>query len=148
MWGQMTPRPLFERLILPYAREFTQAMHKAGKLCALHADADLSGPLDLVLETGMDVAECFACHPLVPLRLEEAREKWKGRITIWGGFPSTLLEPSASDSEFQSYLSWFETHIADGRAIIVGVSDNVMPDALWPRLVELAQRVRAIRPRG
>jgi len=146
--SQMTPRRLFERLTLPYAREFTAAMHHAGKLCALHADADLCGLLDLVLETGMDVAECFACHPLTPLRLEEARERWKGKITIWGGFPSTLLEPLASDSEFQSYLSWFETNIADGRGIIVGVSDNVMPDALWPRLVELAQRVSAIRPRS
>ena len=144
--SQMTPPAVFREKFLPYVSRFTDCMHAAGKKCALHADADLSGLLDLVAETGMDVAECFACSPLVPLRLQDARESWDGRIVIWGGFPSTLLEPSSTEREFEEYLATFVEEIADSRAMIVGVSDNVMPDASWDRLIALAQGVTEIRP--
>jgi len=144
--SQMTPPPVFEKSFVPYVRRFTDAMHRASKKCACHADADLTGLLDAVLRTGMDVAECFACHPLVPLTLREARARWGSRVVIWGGFPSTLLGPSASEAQFHAYLDEFVDEISDGRAIIVGVSDNVMPDTQWERLVELCRRVAAIRP--
>jgi len=144
--SQMTPPALFEEKFLPYLTRFTNAVHTAGKKCAFHADADLSALLDLVLATGMDVAECFACAPLVPLTLARARERLGDRVVIWGGFPATLLEPSATDRQFHEYLGAFAEEISDGRSIIVGVSDNVMPDALWERIVELAERVSHIRP--
>ena len=143
---QMTPPRLLAEKFLPYVRRFTDAMHAAGKRCAIHADADLSGLLDLVLEGGIDVLDCFACWPLVPLTLEAARSALGERVVIWGGFPSTLLEPSAGDAAFHDYLDRFVDQIADGRAMIVGVSDNVLPDAIWERIVELARRVADIRP--
>jgi len=142
----MTPPPLFEKHLLPYARRFSDAMHAAGKQCVLHADADLSALLDHVVRAGVDVADCFACAPLVPLRLAEARRAWGDRVVIWGGFPSTLLEPTASEDEFRRHLDAFCEEIADGRAVIVGVSDNVLPGALWPRLKALAERAAALRP--
>jgi len=144
--SQMTPPRLLAERFLPYVRRFADAMHAAGKRCALHADADLSGLLDLVLESGIDVAECFACAPLVPLTLAAARRALGERVVIWGGFPSTLLEPSAGDAAFHDYLDRFVDQIADGRAFIAGVSDNVLPDATWERIVELARRVADIRP--
>ena len=146
--SQMTPPPMFEKYFLPYLRRFTDAMHAAGKKCALHADADLTGLLDVVLQTGVDVAECFACAPLVPLTLAETRERLGDRVIIWGGFPSTLLEPSSTEEAFRAYLDQFASRIAAGRAIIVGVSDNVMPDASWERLAALCRRIAEIRPTG
>jgi len=146
--SQMTPPPFFEKFFLPYVRRFTDAMHAAGKKCAFHADADLTGLLELVLRTGVDVAECFACAPLVALTFAEARARWRDRVVIWGGFPSSLLGPSSAEEEFRAYLDRFAEQIADGAAIIVGVSDNVMPDALWERLVALCRRVAQIRPAG
>ena len=142
----MTPPPLFEAQVLPYVQRFTDAMHAAGKTCVFHGDADLSALLDLVPASGMDVVDCFACAPLVPLTLAEARRAWAERIVIWGAFPSTLLEPSATDRQFREHLEAFVEEIADGRAIIVGVSDNVMPDAMWQRIAELAGRVAQLRP--
>ena len=142
----MTPPPLFEEKFLPYIRRFTNAMHAAGKRCAFHADADLSRLLELVLDTGMDVADCFACQPLVPLTLHETRRTWGDRIVVWGGFPSTLLEPFATSQEFHEYLDSFLREVSDGRSIVVGVSDNVMPDATWARITALAERVSLVRP--
>jgi len=146
--SQMTPPNLFEHSFLPYVQRFTRAMHAAGKKCGFHADADLTGLLDLILETGMDIAESFACAPLVPLTLQEARRAWGNRMVIWGGFPSVLLEVSASQQAFKEYLDQYIEQISDGSGIIAGVSDNVMPGALWPRIVELAERVVSIVPSG
>ena len=129
-------------------RQFTEAMHACGKKCTFHADVDLSALADLVLQTGVDMAECFACEPLVPLTLAEARRKWGNRVCIWGGFPSTLLGRSSTEKDFNSFLDHFTAQIADGRSIIVGVSDNVMPDTKWERLTELSRRVAEIRPGG
>ena len=144
----MTPPRLFKEKFLPYVRRFTQAMHAADKKCAFHADADLSGLLDIIPQTEMDTAECFACRPLVPLTLQEARRAWNNKVVIWGGFPSILLEASASEKAFKEYADQFEQEISDGRGIIVGVSDNVMPGAKWKRIKELSGLVSRIRPTG
>lgn len=142
--GHMTPAPVFRKYFLPYFSRFTEVMHKAGKQCVFHADADLAGLVNLVGDTGMDVADCFACAPLVRLELREARRVWGDRVVIWGGVPSTILLPSCPEAEFRRYLGDFLAEVADGRAVIVGVSDNVMPDTDYARLAEVARRVREI----
>lgn len=141
----MTPRPIFRRFFLPYFQRFTEFMHGAGKQCAFHGDSDLSGLLPEVLETGVDVVDCFATAPLVPLTLAEARRVWGDRVVIWGGVPSTVLLPSCPRAEFKAWLKGFLADIADGRAVIAAVSDNLMPGSEWERLVELAEGVAGVR---
>ena len=146
--SHMTPPPLFEQHFIPYLQKFTQAMHKAGKWCAFHGDNDLSMLLDLVVQSGVDAVECFACSPLVNLSLSKARQVWGDRIVIWGGCPSTMLDTSTSNQAFDNYLNYLTEEIADCRAFILGISDNAMPDALWSRIVKLAQRVSAVTEVG
>lgn len=142
---QMTPPPIFRKYFLPYFQRFTQAMHAAGKQAAFHGDADLSGLLREVSGSGMDVADCFACAPLVPLELSEARRTWKERVVVWGGIPSTILLPSCPVREFRNYLDRLLAEVADGRAIIAAVSDNLMPQSEWGRLQELAERIGSLK---
>lgn len=142
----MTPPPVFRRFMLPYFQRFTALMHEAGKQCVFHADADLSNLLAEVTEAGMDVADCFACAPLVELELPQARRVWGDDVVIWGGIPSTILLPSCPRREFQDYLDAFIEEISNGRAIIVGVSDNLMPGSEWDRIVEAADRIAEIKP--
>ncbi len=144
--GAMTPPPIFRKYFLPYLSRFTQVMHAAGKQCVFHADADLTGLLDLVMETGMDVADCFACAPLVQQTLEQVRIAWGDKLIIWGGIPSTILLPSCPEEQFHAYLERFADEISDGRAIIVGVSDNVMPGTSYSRISQMIRRVQAIVP--
>ena len=144
--GAMTPPPIFRKYFLPYFSRFTRVMHAAGKKCVFHADADMNGLLDLAMETGMDVADCFACAPLVPQTLKQVRDAWGDKIIIWGGIPSTILVPSCPEEQFQAYIESFADEISDGRAIIVGVSDNVMPGTSYNRISQMIQRVQAIVP--
>lgn len=133
--GQMTPPPIFRRFFLPYFRDFTERMHRAGIKVAFHADADLTGLLDLVLECGLDVADTLATAPLVSLTFDDARRAWGHRIVIWGGVPSTILEESYPEAEFHHSIEDLHAKTAGRPAFIMAVSDNIMPTASFERLV-------------
>lgn len=131
----MTPPPIFRRYFLPYFRAFNERMHRAGIRVAFHADADLTGLLDLVRECDFDVADTFACAPLVRTTFDEARAAWEERIVIWGGVPSIILEPSYPWDAFQQYVRELHRKTVGRPHFIMAVSDNIMPSAEFERLV-------------
>ena len=133
--GQLTPPPVFKKHFLPYFKEFNAVMHAAGKKVCFHADADLTGLLDLALECDFDAADCFACAPLVDTTFDEARRVWGERIVIWGGLPSLLLEDSFTFDEFREYVEELYAKTAGQPAFILAISDNIMPAARFDRLL-------------
>lgn len=141
--SQVTPPSLFEKYILPYYEEFMPLMHEHGKSVAMHADNDVSRILDMIERAGWDMVECFVTAPMVPVTVEQAREAWGDRVIIWGGLPSTLLSPSASEEEFHDYMYDLFRTIAPGNAFILGVADNVMPDSLIERIAWVTDFVEA-----
>ena len=127
----MTPPPVFREHFLPYLREFNQQMHQAGKVVACHADGNSTGLLDLIVEAGFDVAECFACEPMVPCTMEAAREAWRDRITIWGGVPSVLLEPHVPVQTLAEHMEHLFATLQKGDRFILGLADMALPSATW-----------------
>jgi len=111
---QMTPPLIYERYFLPYFEEFNELMHlsacghaqagRHGKKVMWHADAEMGGLLGHVLEAGFDAADCLATAPLVPQRIEDYFDAWKGRIVCWGGLPSIVFDPTFSIEEYKSYV--------------------------------------------
>jgi hypothetical protein len=140
--SQMTPRPLFERHILPYYKELMPLLHEAGKTVAMHADADLSLILDLVQEAGWDMLECFVTAPMVPLTMEKTRAVLGTRVVLWGGVPSVILSPYYPEEEFRRYVGHLLRTIAPGDAVVLGVADNVMPDSLIERVRWICELVK------
>jgi len=151
--AQMTPPPLFREHMLPYFQEFARRLHARGKALACHADADTSGLLELIVEAGFDMAECFVTAPMVPVTLAQAREAFGTnvssgtdvssgtRVIIWGGVPSVILGDPVSDDAFEDYmLNLFRT-IAPGDAFILGVADNVMPESKIERIARISEMV-------
>lgn len=134
----MTPPPMFKKYFLPYARAFNEHMHKAGKRTAFHGDADLSRLLDLILETGFDVVDCFAVDPLVPCTFREARQRWGNRMVIWGGVPSILLESPYTERQLQEHLEMLLHEAGVGTHFICGISDQAMPGSALERIKQIA----------
>lgn len=132
--SEMTPPRTFRRFFLPYFTEFNARMHAAGIKVAFHADADLTGLLDLVLKCGFDVADTFACAPLVRCTFDEARAAWKDNIVIWGGVPSIILEPTYPIDEFRRYMKDLHIKTKGTSHFIMAVSDNILPGAEVERL--------------
>ena len=141
--SQMTPPKLFERYITPYYRQITPQLHARGKVLTYHADDDSKLILEQVRDAGFDMAECFATAPLVTVTLEEARRAWGNDVIIFGGVPSIILEQEVmSDAEFEAYMRDVFRTIAPGDAMILGVSDNVMPRAKIERIERITQMVQ------
>jgi hypothetical protein len=132
--SQFTPPRYFGRYILPYYREFMPLMHASDKFVAMHADYDTSAILELILEAGWDLLECFVTAPMVPLTLERARAVLGNRVVIWGGLPSALLAPYVTEETFQETVKYILRTVAPGDAFCLGVSDNVMPDSVIGRI--------------
>ncbi len=142
--SQMTPPPLFARYIKPYYQDFTRLLHARGKKLAFHADDDSKLILDLIKESGFDMAECFATAPMVSVTLEEARRAWGTDVIIYGGIPSVILEDTTSEEEFEEYVRNVFRVIAPGDAFILGIADNAMPRTIIERVERISQLVEEL----
>ena len=139
--SQMTPPQLFKEYFLPHFKAFSDALHARDKILVCHADNDTSLILSELNEAGYDMAECFVTAPMVPCTLAEARGAWGKDVIIWGGIPSSLLCPPVTDEAFEAYMLDLFRTIAPGDAFILGVADNVMPDAYIERVERVTEMV-------
>jgi len=108
-----------------------------------HADNDTKFLLSLIKEAGFDMAECFVTAPMVHCTLAEARQNWGNDVIIWGGIPSSILCPPVTDEVFETYMEDLFRTIVPGDTFILGVADNVMPDAYIERVIRVSEMVEA-----
>ena len=135
----MTSPPIFREHFLPYIEAFSDKMHEKGKRVACHADGNMKGLLGLIVEAGYDVADCFACYPMVTCTLSEAVEVWGNKVTIWGGIPSTLLEPNTTIDVLNSHLTNVYNCIKSSERFIWGLADQAMPTSSWENIKHIAE---------
>jgi 5-methyltetrahydrofolate--homocysteine methyltransferase len=90
----------------------------------------------------MHVAESICPAPMTKVPIEEYYRRWSGRLSIFGGIPSTLLlEESATEEEFEAYLDHLFKAIAPGRRIVLGIADSTPPKAVFQRLLRIGEMV-------
>jgi hypothetical protein len=138
---QITPPRMFEKYITPYFQEFSELLHRHGKVLVHHADNDSRQILHHFKDAGYDMVECFTTAPLVNCTLKEAREAWGTSMIIWGGVPSVILEDLVSDEEFEEHMVDLFKTIAPGDAFIMGVADNVTGPSKWSRVIRIGELV-------
>jgi hypothetical protein len=74
--------------------------------------------------------------------LKEIREAFGIKTTIWGGIPSiSLLESSMAEESFEAYLDEMFRELGSGERLILGVSDNVPPEAHLSRFEKIEQKI-------
>lgn len=138
---ETTPANYFEQYMLPYMQEFADYMHGYGKKVAHHADNDTSDIIDLLRRSRYDMHECFVTAPMVPITLAEARKALGDDITIFGGVPSVILEPTVSDEQFEEYMADIFDAVAPGDRFILGIADNMMPTSMMSRVKRIGELV-------
>lgn len=145
-WGanydqDLTWPPFFEQEITPYLQKVADRAHAADKYLLTHTDGENKGLLPLYPSCRFDVAESVCPSPMTQCTLAEIRAALPG-ITIWGGIPSIALLPgSMNDREFETYLDDLFGNLGAGDHLILGVSDNVPPDADLNRLERIKTRI-------
>jgi hypothetical protein len=139
----ITYPPFFRDHILPHLQKLADILHSKGKLLQTHCDGENKGLLHLLAESGMDVAEAICPQPMTKVTITEVKKAFEGKITIFGGIPSTaLLEESMSDEEFERFMKNLFREIAPGNRFILGVGDTTPPDAKFERLLRITEMVR------
>ncbi|MCL4864028.1 MAG: hypothetical protein KJZ93_31760 [Caldilineaceae bacterium] len=151
-WGanydqDLTWPPFFEAEIAPWLKKVSDRLHAAGKFVLTHTDGENKRLLPLYPACGFDVAESFCPAPMTKVTLAEMLEGLRPKTTVWGGVPSVaLLDDAMTDTVFARHLDELFASIGPGDHLILGVSDNVPPDANLERLAEIKQRVEAFGP--
>ena len=155
LWGanfdrDLTWPPFFDRDIAPWLRKVKKRFHTSEVNLLCHTDGENAKLFDSYRGVGFDVVESVCAAPMTELTLLEQRKGWGDGVTIWGGIPSVLLlSDSVSEDAFVSHLSDLEREIrslAPNRSrLILGVSDNVPPDADIGRLNRIGDWIANIR---
>ena len=153
-WGsnydqRVTHPPFFEKEILPWLSHACERAHAAGKRLLTHADGDNGPLLERYIAAGVDVLESVCTEPMIPVSMAELRQRTAKRCALWGGIPSVaLVRERYNDKAFDRFLGNFFSQIGDGRHLVVGVSDNVPPDADLRRLEQIQARCRRFGVEG
>jgi hypothetical protein len=138
----ITYPPFFKEHILPYLQRFSDILHEKKKLLLCHCDGENQGLLDLIAESGMDIAEAICPHPMTKVTIADVKKAFTGKVTIFGGIPSVaLLKESMSDEEFERCMKNLFRQIAPGGRFILGVADTTPPDAKFERLYRITEMV-------
>ena len=139
----ITYPPFFRNYIMPYLQRLADMLHARGKLLICHCDGENQGLLDLIAESGMDIAEAICPQPMTKITISEVKKSFKGKVTIFGGVPSVaLLEQSMSDEEFERFMENLFQEIVPGDRFILGISDTTPPDAKFERLFRITEMVQ------
>ena len=150
-WGgnydqDLTWPPFFEQEIAPWLKHVGERAHEAGKFLLTHTDGENRDLLPLYPACGFDVAESVCPQPMTQCTLEEVRRGMGGKTTVWGIPAVALLDDSMDDPTFEAYMDDLFDSLGAGDHLILGVSDNVPPDANLDRMEQIKQRVEAFGP--
>jgi len=151
-WGanydqDLTWPPFFEAEITPWLKRVSERVHAAGKYLLTHTDGENKALLPLYPACGFDVAESVCPAPMTKCTLAEVRSGMGPATTVWGGIPSVaLLDDAMTEAAFEAYLDELFGSLGAGDHLILGVADNVPPDANLDRLEAIKKRVEAFGP--
>ena len=147
-WGSnfddmLTFPPMFARHFVPWIRKAKEVLGPKNIRVLCHTDGENLGLMDLLHESGMDVAEAVCPAPMTKVSIQEYYRRWSDRITIFGGVPSNLLLPQLTpEKDFQDFMDGLFSGIGTGARFILGIADTTPPDADFERLVRIGDMVR------
>ncbi|MDR0354691.1 MAG: corrinoid protein [Deltaproteobacteria bacterium] len=149
LWGanfddMITYPRYFAKEIQPWLRKVGPAFKENDQVCICHCDGENFGLMELLADSGFQVAEAICPFPMTKVKITDYYRQWKGKLTIFGGIPSNiLLDELTSQSDFEAYLDVLFKELVPGDGLILGVADTTPPLANWDRLRRIGDRVRA-----
>ncbi len=147
-WGSnfdemLTFPPMFAKHFVPWIHKAKGVLGPKNIRVLCHTDGENQGLMDLIRDSGTDVAEAVCPAPMTKVSIQEYYRRWGDRITIFGGIPSNLLLPQLTpEDQFKSFIEGLFAAIGDGSRFILGIADTTPPEADFERLVRIGDMVR------
>ncbi len=152
MWGanydqDLTWPGFFAAEISPWLRKVADRLHAAGKLLITHCDGENEALMELIRDSGADVAESVCPSPMTKQTLREIRARWSPAVAVYGGIPSVmLLADLYSEGDYAVYMDHLFAELGTGERLVLGVADMVPPDADLGRLEDIKRRIQKFGP--
>ena len=132
--GEVTGKNLIEKYNFPYWQKRIKQLHQASKFVGIHNDGTLRGSLCPIIEADFDFVEAVTPAPVGDLTLEEIKKIAKDKIIIWECLPGALFSPVYPEDYFKKYLKKVLKTFPVGSKFVLGVADQVPPDADFSRI--------------
>lgn len=143
------PPNLFARYAVPYYKRISAILHEAGKILQVHWCGRTKRLMPLVPGTGIDVVEAFVPVPMSDLTIAEALEMLCGKVVLQGGIPSILMcKQGGTRDDLRRYVADLLEAVPIGEWFVIGMSDNVPPDADFERVRIISEMVNALESDG
>jgi uroporphyrinogen decarboxylase len=129
-WGysqqtMLSPQDM-RRFVFPWHRKIAQAIHAAGKFAILHSCGNLAGVMDDVIDDMKFDGKHSYEDKILPV--EQAYEKWRGRIAVLGGIDVDFVCRSSNDAITQRSRAMLDrSQVHGGYALGTG---NSVPEWL------------------
>lgn len=142
MDGAMISPDIFREYALPFYGEAAAIIHARGKLFEGHWCGRTDNLLALAPGCGLDIVEAVVSRPMARITLLEALELLRGRVVLQGGIPSVLVcREGGSRQDFTRYIAETIGPLKGRRGFILGMSDNVPPNADFERVAAVAELI-------
>lgn len=140
---ELTVSPkLFRRFVLPYYQECKRLIKGTGKLFEAHWCGRTPHLLPLVPESGLDVVEAVVTEPMANITLTEALDALDGKVTMQGGIPAVMVCADITPQDkFEKYIERTILPLRGRKAFVLGMSDNVPPNADFSRVEAVAKLI-------
>ncbi len=132
---------LFKKYSFSIYKNRIDKLHMAGKYVILHIDGTLKGLLPLLSEIGVDAAEAVTPEPVGDIPVSKLRESTGDKIIIWGGLPGVLFSPIYSQKMFIEHIKHLLETFSSDNSFVLGVADQVPPDAEFNRICLVTELV-------
>jgi hypothetical protein len=114
-----------------------------GKLFEAHWCGRTGGLLPLVPGCGLDIVEAVVTRPMADISLAEALARLRGEVVLQGGLPAVLVcREGGSRADFERYLRDEILPLKGRRGFVLGMADNVPPNADFARVESVAELIR------
>ena len=142
--SEVTGQNFFRRYLMPQYQKLNRRLHSAKKITGIHNDGTLGSTFGLMGECGFDFVEAVTPSPVGDIAVDGLRARAGEEIVVWGGLPGALFSPLFDEDSFERHLRHtVEVFARDGRCVL-GVADQVPPDAVPHRVKRVAEAVNAI----
>ena len=140
--SEMVGPDLFEMYMYNYQKEWTARIRDAGKFSFIHIDGTLAGLLKQEAEVGFTVLEALTPHPVGDMKWEDL-EPFIGdsKSILWGGIPGSYFTDCVDDEEFDRHVKYLLDIMTRKPRFVLGVADQVPPDALEKRARRVSELV-------
>jgi hypothetical protein len=132
-------RRLYERFMRGYHTYWADRIREAGKYSCIHLDGTMKGLLREVCSTPLTFIEALTPAPVGDLDIARwAEASGNSSTVLWGGLPGSYFTPLVSDAEFESQVRRVLEAMRSAPRYVLGVADQVPPDALESRVRSVA----------